>query len=135
MHSRLREFLLFAFAGTIGFAVDAGTVTALRHWAGADLVSAKAAGFSLAVTVTWGLNRQWAFAGGASTTRRLREWGRYVWTNGLGGLVNNGTYLVAVFSSDALAQQPALAVALGSLAGMVFNYLAARRWVFRADSR
>ncbi|MDE2623956.1 MAG: GtrA family protein [Betaproteobacteria bacterium] len=134
MKARVREILLFALAGTLGFVVDASLVTALHRWFGADLVSAKAVGFSLAVTVTWALNRRLAFAG-APLRHPLREWGHYVWTNGIGGLVNNGTYLLAVFSVDFLARQPALAVALGSLAGMFFNYFAARHWVFRSNNR
>ncbi|MDE1942387.1 MAG: GtrA family protein [Betaproteobacteria bacterium] len=134
MNARAREILWFAVAGTLGFVVDASVVTLLRSWAGAGFVSAKAVGFTLAVTVTWALNRRLAFAG-APRRHPLRQWGHYVWTNGLGGLVNNGTYLVAVFSVDAFARQPALAVALGSLAGMFFNYLAARHWVFRSNSR
>ncbi len=130
MHPRAREILSFALAGCAGFVVDAATVVLLRRWEGWDLVSAKALGFSLAVTVTWALNRRFTFAQRAGPNL-LREWLHYVWANGLGGVVNNGVYLVAVFASGGLAQQPALAVALGSVAGMSFNYAVSRWWVFR----
>lgn len=127
--SARREIVLFALAGTAGFVVDAGTVELLHRWADFGLVSAKAVGFALAVTLTWALNRRYAFARGAAP-HLLGEWVRYVGTNGVGAVVNNGVYLVAVFSEEAMAAHPALAVALGSLAGMAFNYVAARRWVF-----
>ncbi len=130
VHPQARKIILFALAGCAGFIVDATTVVLLRHWTGLDLVSAKGVGFSLAVTVTWALNRRFAFAQRAESPL-FQEWLRYVWANGLGGLVNNGVYLVAVFGFEDLAQHPALAVALGSLAGMFFNYATSNWWVFR----
>ncbi len=130
MHLRAREILSFALVGCVGFCVDAGTVVLLTRRTGLDLVSAKAVGFSLAVSATWALNRRFTFAKRAHP-RWLCEWLRYVWANGLGGVVNNGVYLVAIFASQGLAQQPALAVALGSVAGMSFNYGVSRWWVFR----
>ena len=130
MHPRAREILLFALAGGAGFCVDAGAVVSLTRWAGLGLVSAKAVGFSLAVTATWAINRRFTFATRAHP-HRFREWLRYVWANGLGGLVNNGVYLAAILASKDLAQQPALAVALGSVAGMSFNYALSRWWVFQ----
>ncbi|WP_297452126.1 GtrA family protein [Ferrovum sp.] len=124
---KFKRILLFAAAGTVGFGVDVLTVLATHACCG--LVGAQALGFLLAVTATWGLNRRYAFAGRGSE-RWLREWARYLMANGWGALLNNGTYLLAIWVSPWLARHPAGAVALGSLAGMGANYLAAQRWVF-----
>jgi putative flippase GtrA len=134
VNPRALQFFQFAMAGTVGFMVDAGIVVCLRRFTPIDLVSAKLVGFSVAVTVTWLINRNVAFTAHADA-RLLREWMRYVWANGLGGIVNNGVYIVAVFTRQELAQHPEFAVAMGSLAGMLFNYSAARWWVFRRTEK
>ncbi|EQD81068.1 GtrA family protein, partial [mine drainage metagenome] len=120
---KFKRILLFAAAGTVGFGVDALTVQATHTYCG--LVGAQVFGFLLAVTVTWGLNRRYAFAGRGSK-RWLGEWARYLMANGWGALLNNGTYLLAIWLSSWLAGHPVVAVALGSLAGMGANYLAAQ---------
>lgn len=125
----------FGIAGFTGFLVDAGTVLLLRHWTSFDLISAKLAGFSLAVTVTWLINRNMAFAAHAGEKGLLREWAHYVSANGVGGTINNGVYVAAVLSSASLARHPELAVAMGAVSGMSFNYAAARWWVFRRLGR
>ncbi len=139
MPAHMREMGLFAVAGSVGFLVDASTVTASRYWAHLDLFTAKALGFFLAVTVTWFMNRSLAFSGQTRGEGLLREWFRYVSANGVGGVVNNLIYVVGVLTVRELAEFPAVAVALGSLAGMCFNYAASRWWVFRGrkgeDSR
>ncbi|NDU88262.1 MAG: GtrA family protein [Ferrovum sp.] len=124
---KAKRILLFAGAGTAGFGVDVLTVMVTHKRCG--LIGAQMLGFLLAVTATWILNRRYAFAGRGSE-RRLGEWGRYVVANGWGAVLNNGTYLLAIWLSPLLARYPEGAVALGSLAGMGANYLAAHRWVF-----
>jgi putative flippase GtrA len=124
------QLLRFAFAGTVGFAVDAAVVLALIEWAAADLISAKLLGFAVAVTITWIINRNLTFAAHASHNK-LKEWGQYVVANSAGGIANNLAYVIAIFQLAWLAKHPVFAVALGSLVGMVFNFIASRWWVFR----
>jgi putative flippase GtrA len=122
--------MLFALAGVAGLLVDAGIVVALRRTTSIDLVSAKLVGFAVAVTVTWLINRNLTYAG-RKNTRLIREWTRYVAVNGVGGLINNVAYILAVFASNDIARHPEIGVAIGSLAGMVFNFASSRSYVFR----
>ncbi|MDA8416994.1 MAG: GtrA family protein [Betaproteobacteria bacterium] len=125
--TRYSQFLRFGCVGTVGFAVDAMVVWVFHARLGAVL--AQVCGFILAVTATWLLNRHWTFAGRGSS-RLMWEWGRYVLANGWGALLNNGVYVLAIGSDERFAHYPVMAVALGSLMGMVANYLALRYWIF-----
>jgi putative flippase GtrA len=84
-----------------------------------------------AVTVTWLFNRSFTFnVGWPREHTLLREWVRYV-VSQLGGFgVNYAVYAVLVSSSMVVLQWPVLGVAAGSVAGLVANYLLAKRYVF-----
>ena len=123
------EIVLFSLVGVAGFAVDAAIVWVLTR-SGANAIIAQAVAFAVAVTVTWLLNRQFTFARHANPNR-LREWMHYVAANSLGAIINNGVYVFLVLTVAMFSKEPVLAVAAGSLAGLVFNFTASRAWVFR----
>ena len=129
MRSPKAELVLFSLAGAAGFLVDAGSVWVFTR-AGADPLTAQAVAFTVAVTVTWLLNRRFTFAHHASPNW-LREWLHYVAANSIGAVVNNGVYVLLVLSMALFSREPVLAVAAGSLAGLVFNFTASRALVFR----
>ena len=129
MRSPKAELVLFSLAGAAGFLVDAGIVWVFTR-AGADPLTAQAVAFTVAVTVTWLLNRRFTFAYHASPNW-LREWLHYVAANSIGAVVNNGVYVLLVLSMALFSREPVLAVAAGSLAGLVFNFTASRALVFR----
>lgn len=87
--------------------------------------------FAAAVTVTWLINRHWTFAEQASE-KWLHEWTRYVAANSVGALVNNGVYAILVLTLAIFSNDPVLAVVVGSLAGMGFNYTSSKLVVFRS---
>ena len=62
------------------------------------------------------------FTFGASHRTVHQEWLRYLLANALGWSANNGVYVWMIFSLPLAYQHPALAVAAGSLVGMVFNF-------------
>jgi Predicted membrane protein len=123
------QFFRFALTGIAGFAVDASIVWLLTQFR-IDAIIAQGVAFSVAVTVTWWLNRKFTFPHWADH-RLLREWLRYVSANSLGAIVNNGVYVVLILTLSLMAHYPVLAVAAGSLAGLVFNFTASRALVFR----
>jgi len=86
------ELVYFSIAGVAGFLVDAGIVW-LFTMAGADPFTAQMVAFTLAVTVTWLLNRRFTFAHHASPNW-VREWMHYVAANSVGAIVNNGVYAI-----------------------------------------
>ena len=61
MRSPKTEFVLFSLAGVAGFLVDASVVWTFTG-AGVDPITAQAVAFTVAVTVTWLLNRRFTFA-------------------------------------------------------------------------
>ncbi|HQT81742.1 MAG: hypothetical protein B7Z60_09715 [Ferrovum sp. 37-45-19] len=125
-----RHYLFFILAGSCGFVVDAGVVTVLHKWCGAGLISAKVISFFLAVTVTWWINRTYTFRKTLEKNLFL-EWIHYFSANIIGAIINNGLYVFLVILFAFPKEYPVVAVAAGSLGGMVFNYFASKTWVFK----
>jgi putative flippase GtrA len=124
-----RQAWRFAVIGGVGFVVDAAVLTWLVSLQGWGLYSARAVSFTLAVTVTWYLNRRITFAGRA-TPHRGREYGRYLSTQTIGALINLGVYVIVIEALPMLATRPVIPLALGSATALLFNFLAARQLVF-----
>ena len=125
-----RQFLHFCVAGTLGFLVDAGLVQALV-WGGVGPYLARVVSVALAVLTTFAYNRRITFhdrPGGAL----LPAFGRYLLGNAAGLSVNYGAYAAMVASVPLAKSWPVLAVAVGSVAGMLVNFVAARHFVFVA---
>ena len=62
-----------------------------------------------------------------------REWLKFLLANGIGALVNYGTYTVLVSFAPAPFGNPLLATAIGVGVGLVFNFTLSKRFVFKAD--
>lgn len=119
----------FVLVGTAVFGVNAVLVELLVT--GMGPLWAQVIAFPLAATLAWWLNRRYTF--GASGSGLRREWLRYMLANGLGWLLNNGVYLLCVDRFPLAALHPSLAVAAGSIAGMVANFILSRQLVFRSE--
>jgi len=124
----LRQFLQFGLVGLSGFAVDVLVVYLLRHAIG--LVAAGLVAYFAAATSNWALNRAWTFRG-ANHTGLVRQWAMFITANGLGFLLNRGTFLLLVAFVPLCAEQPVFAVAAGVGAGLLANFNLSRRVVFR----
>jgi putative flippase GtrA len=127
---KFRQPILFALSGALGFVVDAGLLYVFLHL-GLGYGAGRLASFFCAVFVTWKINRRHTFE-----HRHLPptwgEWWRYLSAMAVGGVLNLATYMLALHAlAVAGALKPLLAVAAGSLAGMVVNFISAKRWVFR----
>ena len=128
--SRFRQPILFALSGGLGFAVDAGLLYVFLHL-GLGYGAGRLASFLCAVVVTWQINRRHTFAL-RHVPPTWGEWWRYLSAMAVGGVVNLATYMLALHALGAAgALKPLLGVAAGSLAGMVVNFISAKRWVFR----
>jgi putative flippase GtrA len=125
------QFLRFCAVGAIGFVVDAGALTLLVDVAGMGLLLGRVVSYLLAATVTWYLHRHVTFPHGMAA-RHGRQWFRFVAVNAAGAGINYGIYVLLVLNLATFARLPALAVAVGSIAALAFNFLASRRYVFRA---
>jgi putative flippase GtrA len=126
------KFLRFALVGAAGFVVDAIVLALGLHVIGLNKYTARVFSFLCAATFTWIANRRFTFPEAAASRGRAREWARFVAVNGVGGLINYGTYAALVTYADAPFTNPFLALAVGSLAGLVFNFLGSKYLVFKA---
>ena len=99
----------------------------------ADKYSGQAIAFLIAATFTWWGNRTFTFAHLAARGARglLREWLSFLAANAFGGLANYLTYAVLVTFTPPPAGNPYVAVAAGSLVGLLFNFTLSKRLVFR----
>lgn len=123
-----RRLFLFGVAGVLGFVVDVGVLYLLAPWLG--WYAARVLSFLAAATATWAFNRRFTFAVGRPASL-WREYVSYVVAMLGGAAVNYAVYVLTLHT----VQGPwaaALGVALGSLCGMVVNYLSARHLVFRS---
>jgi putative flippase GtrA len=86
--------------------------------------------FAAAVTLTYLLNRGWTFRHRAGADRG-REFTRYGLLQCLGAAINNAVYGFLLWLHPLFAAEPVLALAGGSVAAMLFNYVSARQLAFR----
>jgi len=124
-----RQFAAFAIAGATGFLVDSAVLYGAMAL-GAGQYLGRLLSFLCAVFVTWRINRRITFQPGANESA-WHEWWRYLTAMSAGGVVNLISYTAAVSKLPSVAWAPLLAVALGTGAGLVFNFLSAKFWVFR----
>ena len=121
----------FAVSGVLGLLVDTAALYLLM-FLGLGFAVARGLSFVAAATFTWWFNRRYTFGGAAAIPPSWREWGRYLVAMGLGGLVNYGVSRWSHQLFELVRAWPVVALALGSAAGMVFNFFSARYLLFRA---
>lgn len=123
-------FLRFCVAGVVGLGVDIAVLYVLAPLLGWYL--ARAGSFWAAASVTWWLNRRFTFSLHPLQPRKpvWLEYFQYLASMLVGGSVNYLLYASVVYGVHS-AFAPILGVALGSIAGLIFNYLIARHLVFR----
>jgi putative flippase GtrA len=125
-----REGLAFLVVGTLGFVAHAALLTALVRGVGIAPYPAWFPAFAAAVTLTYLLNRGWTFRHRAGADRG-REFTRYGLLQCLGAAINNAVYGFLLWLHPLFAAEPVLALAGGSVAAMLFNYVSARQLAFR----
>jgi putative flippase GtrA len=127
------SILRFAVIGALGMPVDAGVLWLMTHRAGLDPYSGRIVSWLCAATFTWTGNRYFTFratrARGLSGT--MREWMRFLAANAVGGLVNVGLYSTLVRFAPPPINNLYVALVLGVLAGLVFNFTLSKKMVFR----
>ncbi|PMS36931.1 putative flippase GtrA [Trinickia symbiotica] len=124
-----RELTRFAVAGTLGFIVDAG-VLYIALWAGLGYYAGRAVSFLCAVWTTWQFNRRFTFTPSKSQSL-LAEWGRYLVAMSAGGCANYASYSAVVTLLKPTSWLPLFAIAVGSIVGLMLNFVSAKWWVFK----
>lgn len=127
----MRQFAQFGTVGVAGAVVDVATVYATKDRFG--LYVAGLLAYGAAVTTTFALNRAWTFAGRGSGSI-VRQWMLFVAANGVGFVLNRGTFFALVTLVPLCARHPVLAILAGVGAGMFANFNLSRKVVFRAPA-
>jgi putative flippase GtrA len=134
--ARVREsrFLRFALIGGIGFFVNEAALYLAIHVLGSNAYAAGVVAFLITVTFTWFGNRILTFAGEAAhgTGGIVAEWAKFVAANALGFAANYIVYASLLRFAPAPVNSPYIALAFGTLAGLIFNFTLSKRFVFRA---
>lgn len=129
-----RRWLRFALVGTIGFLVDALVLATGYHWLGLGALLARAISFTVAVLVTWQLNRRFTFAA-SNNDRSSGELLRYLGTNLAGLTVNAVVYALIVTLLPWAEERPIIALIPASLLAAFINYRASADYVFNTRKR
>jgi putative flippase GtrA len=127
------QFARFCVVGGTGFLTDAGVLALLVHGLGLGPFAARAVSFAVAVTVTWLLNRHWAFA--ACATTFWRGFAAYLGVQGLGLGCNLLVYTAWILLLPAPLDEPLAALFVASATALMVNYAGMRTVVFRAARR
>lgn len=123
-----RRFFRFALVGALGFVIDASILTLLVNVLGYGHYVSRAVSFTLAVTVTWWINRSWVFQAGTPTSR---EYSGYFLVQMVGAVTNLGVYVLVIELVPGLAAMPVIPLAVGASVAMLVNFLLMRRLVYR----
>ncbi len=122
------DFFRFTVVGTLGFCWDTATVYTVKLFA--NLYVAGAAGFLVAATANWLLNRIWTFRHQTHDAAH-RQWVRFMLANSVGFIFNRGVFFILITVSPLCHRMPVLPIIAGSFAGLAFNYFLSKRFVFR----
>lgn len=125
------QFARYCGVGGAGFVVDAGMLYALMAGLEWGPGSARGVSITLAILVTWALNRRWTFGRG-----RRRGWAElllYAAANAVGAGLNFAVYSLALLVSGRDSPAASLAaLVLASGVALVFNF-AVNKWIVFAS--
>jgi putative flippase GtrA len=128
------RFLRFALVGGAGFVVNEAALAIMLRVGHLDKYSGWLAAFLVAVTFTWWGNRTLTFREVAARKGLLSEWITFLIANSLGAAANFAIYSALVTFAARPFGDPFVAVAAGTLVGLVFNFAASKRFVFPDQS-
>jgi len=124
-----KEFVSFIFVGGTGFVCDLIILQTLLFFADMDPISARLISFSVAITITWFLNRNITFKS-AKSTNKTKEWFKYTIVNSLGGGINLLIYMLLVSSDINHFSSPLIALSIASAVALIFNFISNKILVF-----
>ncbi len=119
----------FLGVGACGFLTDAGVFSALV-WLGTEPLPARLVSASVAITLTWYLNRLHVFRTDGYSAHGP-EYLRYLTVQAFGLIVNFGVFLYLLARGGVFAELPLLALCGGAALAIAFNFLGSRYWAYR----
>ena len=127
------RFLRFALVGGTGFFVNEAVLFVLLRVFAVEPYTAGVLAFAVTVTYTWLGNRILTFRDKAAHGARamFEEWMKFVAANTVGFVANYSVYVALITFGRSPLNSPYLALACGTLAGLLFNFTLSQRLVFR----
>lgn len=126
---RIVPFLKFGMVGVTGLMWDTLAVYGFRPLLG--LTGATLLAYFIAASMNWLANRLWTFRHVVHADRPLVQWARFLMANSLGFVMNRGMVFTLFLVAPLCRTIPVLALAAGSLTGLVANFTLSHRMVFR----
>jgi len=114
--------------GALGFVVDGGILTILTSGFGASPFWARVPSFTMAVVTTWLCHVFFTFR--QMPKNPLANLVAYAGSSLVGTFINLGIYTLCLLAVPEWRATPVLPLALGAVAGLMFNYAAARLVLF-----
>jgi putative flippase GtrA len=127
------RFLKFSGVGVIAFLVDVEVFQAAILLTGMSPYVARVVSFFVATSAAWLLNRTFTFRD-AETVRPDLQWVRFFAANLAAGALNYAIFVVMIAVWPLAAARPVIALAVGSLCAVSFNFTAYHRYVFRTGA-
>lgn len=127
------RFLRFALVGAAGFLVNEAALWLALRVLGFNAYIGGIFSFVIAATFTWWGNRTLTFPERAAGSPGgvVAEWMRFVAANGFGFVVNYSVYASLISLAPRPLNSPFLALAFGTIAGLLFNFTLSSKMVFR----
>lgn len=122
----------FLLVGVVGFFVDASVLVSLEKYVFGNYYISRVFSFSMAVFVTWLLNRNYTFNSSSVVTKR-REYSRYLTVQIFGAVTNLAVFFVCLEVFPPFYGHALLFLALGAGFGMVVNFIGSAKWVFKGE--
>lgn len=127
------SILRFAVIGGVGFVVDSTVLAVDTNWLGLDPFKGRVLSIFCAMVCTWLGNRYFTFAAKrarGSISAIFHEWSKFVAANIVGALVNYGAYAALLRFAAPPYNNKYLALVIGVLVGLVFNFTLSKKLVF-----
>jgi len=123
----LPPIVRFGMVGAFAYVVDAGSLLVLNEFL--HVVPARLIAFAVAVTTTFFLNKGLTFDG-LIDQYLIRSYVKYVSANSVGGVINLIVSTTLLLQDIPYLSHSLVAVAMGSLSGLVANYTLSKRFIF-----
>ena len=127
---RRRELGRFVGVGAAGFLTDALVLTLLLR-AGQTVLVSRICSFTCASLLTWWLHRIYTFHAREQRASKGGQYVRYIAVQLIGAAINLGVFLAVVAVVPSTLQWPVVPLAIGAVAGLVFNFIGSSIWAFR----
>ncbi|QXG55813.1 GtrA family protein [Pantoea eucalypti] len=129
LNDQFYGFIKFGIVGSFGFLVDLSFFYLFKGFIG--IYFAKILSFIFAVMFTWVVNRNFTFKNKEKKFTLHVEFMKYSAVAVLGGIINYLAFYLVFNMSSFIEGHPFIAVAVGSVSGMFFNFINSKILIYK----